>query len=162
MLQLTMDSDKVAEWGPKFRDLAEPHTNGEAVIAAAMFRRGGSSATYIADKGGLGFAVRAGVKLFNKSQAGGLPQQMLLAVTEHSLYAFDFKWKKGGYVVKEEAAHWDRAALRLSTDRKMGMTSLTIESPADGEKATVFGAGMSDDPLSQAVIETLMGAVAVA
>ena len=37
------------------------------------------------------------------------------------------------------------------------MTALTIESPAEGEKVTLVGAGVKDDPLSQELMQVLQG-----
>jgi hypothetical protein len=37
------------------------------------------------------------------------------------------------------------------------MTALTIESPSEGEKATLVGIGVKDDPLSQELIGMLLG-----
>jgi hypothetical protein len=40
------------------------------------------------------------------------------------------------------------------------MTTLTIASPSEGEKATLVGGGIQDDPWSQEVIDVLTGAAA--
>ena len=37
------------------------------------------------------------------------------------------------------------------------MTALTIESPAEGEKATLVGVGVKDDPVSREMIGMLAG-----
>jgi hypothetical protein len=37
------------------------------------------------------------------------------------------------------------------------MTALTIESPTEGEKATVVGIGVKDDPVSREMIGVLQG-----
>jgi hypothetical protein len=161
MSMFEMTTDEVIEWREKYRDLAAPHVNGEEVESAAVFRRGGATASFIASRAQLGGLVYAGVKLFNKKKAGGLPERMLLAVTPDKLYAFDFAYKGRAYRVKKEAAVWDRAGLKIASERRSGMTALTIESPAEGEKATLVGAGISDDPLSQELIATLMGAIPV-
>jgi hypothetical protein len=153
-----MTPDQVAEWRQKYRDLVAPHVNGEEVLSAAGFRRGGAAATTVASKAQLGGLVYAGIKLFNKKKAGGLPERVMLAVTPDKLYAFNFGFKGRNYRIKEEAAVWDRASLNLSTEMKSGMTALTIESPAEGEKATLVGVGVKDDPLSQELIGVLQGA----
>jgi len=150
-----MTPDQVIEWRQKFRDLVAPHVNGEEVLAAAGFRRGGASASMVASKAQLGGLVYAGIKLFNKKKAGGLPERVMLALTPSKLYAFNFGFKGRDYKIKEEAAVWDRAGLKISTDRKTGMTALTIESPTEGEKATLVGVGVKDDPLSQELIGAL-------
>ncbi len=81
----------------------------------------------------------------------------MLAVTPTRIYAFDYGFKGRNHKLKKEVAVWDRAGLRISTDRQGGMTALTMESPAEDEKATLVGAGIKDDPLSQELISVLNG-----
>ena len=137
-------------------DDVRPHVHGEELVTAGRFRRGGFSASYAASKAGGGL-LYAGVQLARKKKAGGLPQHVALAVTPTKLYALELKQKGRGLVVKKEAAVWDRSALRISTEQKMGLTMLTIESPAEGEKATLAPAGVKDDPWSLGVIQELQG-----
>jgi len=59
------------------------------------------------------------------------------------------------YKLGDEVAVWERAGLRISTEPKMGLTMLTIESPAEGEKVTVAPGGIKDDPWTQEVIRVL-------
>jgi hypothetical protein len=100
------------------------------------------------------------VKLFHKQKAGGLPERVMLALTPTRLYAFDIAFKGRDFKIKDEVAVWERAGLNISTDGKSGMTALTIESPAEGEKATLVGVGVKDDPISQELIATLKGSPA--
>jgi hypothetical protein len=112
----------------------------------------------VASKAQLGGIVYAGIKMLNKKKSGGLPERVMLAVTPTKLYAFNYGFKGRSYKIKDEVAVWDRAGLKISTERKSGMTALTIESPAEGEKAMLVGAGVKDDPLSQELIGVLQGA----
>jgi hypothetical protein len=157
-----MTEDQVVEWRQKYRDLVAPHVNGEDVLASAAFRRGGASASMVASKAQLGGIVYAGIKLLNKKKAGGLPERVMLVVTPSKLYAFNFGFKGRNYKIKEEVAVWDRPGLKISTERKSGMTALTIESPTEGEKATLVGVGVKDDPISQELIGVLQGAAPAA
>jgi hypothetical protein len=157
-----MTEAQVVEWRQKIRDLVAPHTNGEEVIAAAGFRRGGAAASMVASKAQLGGIVHAGIKLFNKKKAGGLPERVMLVVTPDKLYALNFGFKGRDYKIKGEAGVWDRPGLKISTEQKSGMTALTIESPAEGEKATLVGVGVKDDPISQEVIGVLQGSAPAA
>lgn len=157
-----MTEDQVVEWRQKYRDLAAPHVNGEDVLSAAAFRRGGASASMVASKAQLGGIVYAGIKMLNKKKAGGLPERVMLVVTPDKLYALNFGFKGRDYKIKGEAAVWDRAGLKFSTERKTGMTALTIESPTEGEKATLVGVGVKDDPISQELIGVLQGAAPAA
>jgi hypothetical protein len=148
--------DQVVEWREKFRQLAREHVD-EDVLAAAPFRHGGAATRYAISKLQLGGIAYAGSKLMSKKNAGGLPDQLMLVVTPTRLYAFTYKFRGRSYKIKDEAAVWERSALRLSTDNSGGMTALTIEAPAEGEKATLVGGGVKDDPFSQELIEVLTG-----
>ena len=83
-----------------------------------------------------------------------------MGVTPDKLYALNFGFKGRNYKIKGEAAAWDHPGLKISTERKSGMTALTVESPAEGETATLVGAGIKDDPISQELIAVLQGAAA--
>jgi hypothetical protein len=127
--------------------MAAPHVNGEEVIAAAPFRQGGATASYVASKMQFGALVYSLIKLFRKQKAGGLPGKVMLVATPQRLYGLDLGSRADK--VKGEAAIWERAALHFGTDQRSGMTALTIESPAEGERATLVGIGVKDDPPSQ-------------
>jgi hypothetical protein len=148
--------DQVVEWREKFRALASERVD-EEVLAAAPFRHGGAGTRYAISKLQLGGIAYAGSKLLSKKKAGGLPDQLMLVVTPTKLYAFTYKFKGRSYKIKDEAAVWERSGIRVSTDRSSGMTALTIESPAEGEKATLVGGGVKDDPFSQGLIGVLEG-----
>jgi hypothetical protein len=141
-------------------DDVRPHVHGEELITAGRFRRGAFGASYAASKAQLGGLVYAGINLARKKRAGGLPEHVALAVTPTRLYALKLKPKGRGLVVKGEAAVWDRSALRISTAQKMGCTMLTIESPSEGEKATLAPAGVKDDPWTLGVIREIESGVA--
>jgi hypothetical protein len=160
MAMFEMSEEQAVEWRQKLRDLAAPHVHGEKVVAAGAFRRGGATASMVASKAQLGGIVYAGIKMLNKKKAGGLPEQVLLVTTPTKLYAFNFGFKGRDYKIKDEAAVWERAGLKFSTEVKSGMTALTIESPGEGEKATLVGIGVKDDPISQEVMDILQGTAA--
>lgn len=152
-----MSPEQVVEWRQKYRDLVAPHVNGEEVVSAAAFRRGGAAASMVISKGQLGGIAYAANKLLNKKKAGGLPERVMLALTPNRLYAFDVAFKGRGFKIKDEVAVWQRTGLNISTDGKSGMTALTIEAPGEGEKATLVGVGVKDDPISQELISALQG-----
>jgi hypothetical protein len=150
-----MSEKQIAEWRRKCRDLVGPQIEGEEVVSAAAFRRGGATAGYVASKAGGGI-VYAGVRLFNKKKAGGLPDKVMLAVTPEKLYAYKLKMGRD-YKLGDEVAVWERGGLRISTDLGGGMTALTIESPAEDEKVTLVGIGVRDDPVSGDLMSVLQG-----
>lgn len=152
-----MKDEHVAEWRQKCRDLVAERVNGEEVVAAAGFRQGGASANYAASKAQMGGLVYAGIKMLRKKRAGGLPEKVVLAVTPNRLYAFKLGFRGRDYKLGDEVGVWERSALKIAADRGGSMTSLTIESPAEGEKATLVGIGVKDDPVSQELIDVLQG-----
>lgn len=152
-----MSEKDVADWRQKCRDLVADRVNGEEVLAAAGFRQGGATANYVASKAQMGGLVYAGIKMLRKKKAGGLPDKVMLTVTPSRLYAFKLSVGRD-YKLGDEVAVWGRPALRIGTDRSGGgMTALTIESPAEGEKATLVGISVKDDPVSQELMGVLQG-----
>ena len=150
-----MSDKQVEEWREKCCELVGPRVNGEEVVAAAGFRQGGATASYAASKAGGGL-VYAGIKLMRKKQAGGLPDKVMIAVTPGKVYAFKLKVGRD-YKVGDEVAVWDRGAIQASSERRSGMTALTIESPSEGEKVTLVGISVKDDPVSQDLMAVLQG-----
>ena len=149
-----MSAEQVEEWREKCRELVAPGVKGEEVVAAAGFRQGGATASYAASKAGGGL-VYAGIKLMRKKKAGGLPDKVMIAVTPDKVYAFKLKVGRQ-YKLGDEVAVWERSGLKVSTQQG-SMTSLTIESPAEGEKASLVGIGVKDDPVSQDLMAVLQG-----
>jgi hypothetical protein len=154
MGMLEMNAQQVDEWRTKCRELVGPRIGGEELLAAAGLRQGGASANYAASKAQLGGIVYAGIKLARKKKAGGLPDKVMLAVTPEKVYAFKLKIGRD-YKLGDEVAVWDRSGLEVSTSSTGSMTSVTIESPAEGEKATLVGIGVRDDPVSQELMAVL-------
>ncbi len=144
------------EWRRKCRGTGRGSVNGEEVVAAAGFRRGGATATTWRLEAPAGGIVYAGLKMMRKKKAGGLPEKVMLAVTPEKLYAFKLKMGRGNKL-GDEVAVWDRGGLGISAERGTGMTALTIESPAEGEQVTLVGVSIKDDPVSQELISVLQG-----
>ncbi|HEU4707674.1 MAG TPA: hypothetical protein VFS64_10845 [Solirubrobacterales bacterium] len=149
-----MSDAQVAEWRQQCHDLVADRVGGEEVVAAAGFRRGGASASYVASKAQMGGLVYAGIKMLRKKKAGGLPDKVMLAVTPNRLHAFKLGFRGREHKLGDEVGSWDRAGLKATADRSGAMTSLTLESP-DGEKATLVGISVKDDPVSQELIAAL-------
>lgn len=157
MFNLTMNEEQVEQFRQQIAAAVRDHVNGEELVAAGAFRRGGASGSLAASKAGGGL-VYAAVALGRKKKAGGLPQQVLLALTPDNLYAFELKFHGRSYTAKREVAVWQRPGLRVSSSQKMGLTNVTIESPAEGEKATLVPIGVKDDPVNLELIRLLESA----
>ena len=143
------------EYGAKIKADAQAHV-GPDVIVAAPFRHGGASAKMAVSKSGVGALAYGAVSLFNRQQAGGLPERTMLIVTPTMVHAYKYKLKgRGMPITGDELAAWQRSGLRVSTEQKMGVTMLTIDSQVDGMKVTLAPAGIKDDPLSQELIAEL-------
>lgn len=149
-----MSEKFAAEYRERLRSQAAERV-AEPVVAAAVLRRGGAAGKMAISHAGLGGLAYAAAALRSKKQAGGLPDKTLFVVTPTKLHAFKAKIKGRGFKIGDEVAVWDRAALRASTERKSGVTMLTIESPAEGEKVTMASVGVRDDPVSLELMQAL-------
>ena len=154
MSMFEMSAEQVATYRDQLRGYAE-ETVAEPVVAAAILRRGGVATRMGVSHAGLGGIAYAASALFSKKQAGGLPDKTMFVVTPSKLHAFKAKIKGRGWRIGDEVAVWDRAAIQASTEVKMGMTMLTVESPAEGEKVTMSPVGVKDDPVSLELMEVL-------
>jgi hypothetical protein len=95
--------------------------------------------------------------MLRKKKAGGLPDKVMIAVTPAAkVYAFKLKVGRD-YKLGDEVAVWDRGGIVAASDRSGGMTALTIESPSEGEKVTLVGISVKDDPVSQELMGVLQG-----
>ncbi len=149
-----VSDETVAEYTEKFRSMCEERVD-EPVVANAPFRRGGATTGMALSHAGLGAIPYAINSLFHKKRAGGLPQRVFLVATPTKLHAFKWDIRGRNYRLRDEVAVWDRAGLRISTEPKMGLTMLTIESPAEDEKVTLAPAGIKDDPWGTELIRVL-------
>jgi hypothetical protein len=120
----------------------------EPVVAAGVLRRGSAATKMGISHAGVGALAYAGASLFAKKKAGGLPDKALFVVTPTKLHAFKARIKGRGFKIGDEVAVWDRDGLHASTEPKMGLTMLTVESPAEGETVTMAPVGIRDDPVS--------------
>src|SRR5256885_16132477 len=119
MAMFEMKPEQVAKWKNDLWQEAEPHLEGEQLVAVAPFRRGGGTASYAASKAGGGLPDLI-INLFSKKQAGGLPQQVMLAVTPTKLHAF--KWKPRGrdLGICEGGGGWGRAPPQVCAREGVG------------------------------------------
>jgi hypothetical protein len=142
------------EYSAKWKEMASEHVS-EPVIACGPFRRGGAAAGFAISKAQLGGIAYAANALRGKKKAGGLPNQTFLVVTPTKLHAFKYGMKGRNYKLKDEVGVWDRAGLQIATEAKMGLTMLTISSPAEGETVTLAPGGVKDSPFTDDVINAL-------
>lgn len=108
----------------------------EPVIAAVPFSRRGLFTNKAL--GRLGFLPYLLGRAQAKAQAGGLPENFMLAITTGKVRAFRYKAhgrRRDRYEIGDEVAVWDRSAIRVSWEKGGPyMTDVTIESPAEGER----------------------------
>lgn len=145
--------DVAEEWRGKYRASVEPHVDGE-VLAVGAFRPTGAGTKMAISKTQVGALAYGAAHMMGKKKAGGLPGQFLLAVTPERLYAFKYKSGRKGVTVKEEAAAWDRAGLKVGTDDRQTTTRVTLEL-ADGQKVVCDQEGLGDNPWADDVIREL-------
>jgi hypothetical protein len=147
-------SPEVAEeWRGKYRASVEPHVDGE-VLAVGAFRPTGAGTKMAISKLQAGALAYGAAHKLGKKKAGGLPGQFVLAVTPERLYAFKYKTGRKGITIKDEAASWDRAGLKVEADDRQTTTRVTLEF-ADGEKVVCDQEGLGDNPWADDVIREL-------
>jgi hypothetical protein len=147
-------SPEVAEeWRGKYRASVEPHVDGE-VLAVGAFRPTGAGTKMGISKLQLGALAYGAAHKIGKSKAGGLPGQFVLAVTPERLYAFKYKSGRNGITIKDEAASWERAGLKVEADDRQTTTRVTLEF-ADGQKVVCDQEGLGDNPWADDVIREL-------
>jgi hypothetical protein len=149
-----ISEETAAEYREKFRAMAAERVD-EPVIAVGPFRHAGAASSYAISKAQLGAVVYAANALRRKKKAGGLPGKLFLVVTPTKLHAFTYKQKGRDFVLKDEAAVWDRAGIEISTKPEAGLTMLTIAAPVGSESATLAPGGVKDDPWTREVIGVL-------
>jgi hypothetical protein len=152
MFEISEETER--EYTERFRAMAQEKVD-EPVIAVGPFRRGGAASNFAISKSGIGGLFYAANSLRNKKKAGGLPQTAFLVVTPNKVHAFKYKMRGRGYTLQDEVAVWDRPGLKISTESKLGLTMLTIESPTEGEKVTLAPGGVKDDPWTREVTRVL-------
>ena len=128
----------------KVIDLVQPHV-GEPVIAAGYF----SNAALM----DAAFEPR----LTAKKEAGGLPMNVILAVTRDRIHVLSFgsRWFK--QVIKEELTAWDRAGLQVSTVQGTMARRVTLEWPASGRRVELDANKPDRGDLASFVIAQLAG-----
>jgi hypothetical protein len=108
----------------------------EPVIAAALFNRRGLYTQKLMGRAGAIPWLLA--RAFAKAQAGGLPQNFMLAITPTKVRALKYTAhgrKRDKVEVGEEVAVWDRSAIQVSWQNGPPyQTDVTIESAGEGEK----------------------------
>jgi hypothetical protein len=154
-----MSEQQIADFREQVRGYAREKVTDEPIVSAGLFRRGGAATRMGVSYGGLGGIAYAASALFSKKQAGGLPDKALLVATPTKIRAFKAGVKGRGFKIGDEVAVWDRAGVKASTEQKMGLTMLTLESPAEGEKVTIAPIGVKDDPVSVEFAQAMVNGV---
>jgi hypothetical protein len=96
----------------RYLDDLAPHVQGQVLAMGVLSRPGAMAGVLVGQVSGIGRMINnAGAK----KKAGGLPQNVVLAVTEHHVYVFNYKpggWG-GGLKVKDPIVVWPREAIHV-------------------------------------------------
>ena len=149
-----MSERQIADYREQLQGYASEKVS-EPIVAAAVLRRGGAAGKMAVSHAGLGALVYGAAALRAKKQAGSLPDKTFFVATPTTLHAFKARIKGRGWKIGDEVAAWDRASLRASTEQRMGLTMLTLESPGDGTQVTMAPVGIKDDPVSLELMRVL-------
>ncbi len=132
-------TDKYEQYRDNQMMAVAPFVQGE-VLAVGTFSRSGSMGAM-----GLGqiSPLAASIKRrMDKSKTDGLPQNFVVAVTEHHVYVFDFKPRGTSIKVKEPLRVWDRDQVHVHrTPVKVGAMSNTYLVELAGQGAINIESG---------------------
>jgi len=114
----------------KYLAAVQPHVEGGARAVGMFSRPGSMGAALMSQASGLAgtLARRSGRK-----KAGGLPMNVIVAVTDDSVYVFDYKPKGTGIKIKDTVAVWDRDSVRVSATEEGTLADRLVIQLGDGE-----------------------------
>jgi hypothetical protein len=118
----------------KYRDLyiaaCQEHVGDPVRAVAVLSRPGAMTRMGVLNISPLASGVMG---MSAKKQAGGLPHNVILAVTDSALHVFDYSPKRNSVKIKGEVATWNRADLQVkAADGKLA-TTLTFEFSDGGQ-----------------------------
>lgn len=126
-----MKPEKIEKYQRRYREAIQEHLPGEEVLAVGIYYRTGSwGAMAAAEASGLAYMV---TRMMGKKRAGGLSQNVVLAVTDQHLYAFGYKPKGTSIKVTGEEASWDRSTVQVET----GARTITDRIKITGEDGSI-------------------------
>lgn len=128
---------------------------GDEVKQAIIFQRAGAdTARYVTSHS----SPLAGLlmRFAGKKRAGGLPNMGILTITSDMIRAYSTKGGGMRMRAKEEAAQWERAAIRASMEKKGGAQRMTLESPVEGEKVTIE-VMRGYEPMAEEIVGLIQG-----
>jgi hypothetical protein len=110
----------------------------EPVLGVLAMSRRGHYTQMLLGKLRLGFVPYLLAKIYAKKQAGGLPENFMVAITPTKLRAFQYKARgrmRDRYEIGDEVAHWDRDAVVVTWQPGPPyQIDVTLESPGEGER----------------------------
>ena len=122
----------------------QPHIS-EPVLAVGLLshagRAGAGAASFVSPLAAM--IMRSG----KKKLAGGLPKEMLAAVTQHRLYLFEYRQGMGGLKIKGDPIMWERSWFQVHVDQGSGFAHGVRFVFPDGSTVALeasTGMGMSD------------------
>jgi hypothetical protein len=139
-------------------DSAQPHVD-EPVLACAAFSTAGALNSV-----GVGKASPIAGMLMRKSgksKAGGLPTNVLVAVTATKAHLYSFKPRGSYVVIKDKVGEWDRSDMQIRTEDKSFATRLFITFPSEG-RTIELDAAKGTHGLNEEVVRLLSTPIATA
>ena len=148
-------ADQSQQWRERYLQAVQPHV-GEPVIAAGVLSRSGSVARMGVHKVSPLVGMIMGARA--KKASGGLPTNVLVAVTADKVHLFDFSPRGTAFKIKNEVAVWERRKMRVTTEDKMTATRVRVE--LDGGTTVELDAMKGGGGFNDEMIGLLMAAPA--
>ena len=114
----------------KYLAAVQPHVDGEARAVGMFSRPGSMGAALLSQASGLAgtLALRSG-----RRKSGGLPMNVIVAITDASVYVFDYKPKGTGIKIKDTVAVWDRGSVRVASSEAGTLADRLVVHLGEGE-----------------------------
>jgi hypothetical protein len=121
-------------------DSVQPHVD-EPVLACGAFSTAGSLTSVGVGK--ISPLASMLMRKKGKSKSGGLPTNVLVAVTATKAHIFGFSPRGSHVVVKNKVDEWDRRGMEISTEDKSFATRVFIHLPNEGRRLELDANKMS-------------------
>ena len=129
-MPLGVSDDDQRQWIAKNRDEVATHVEGELLAYGVGFPT--KSYGSLAMSKGVSALGGMLMKRAGRQQAGGLPANFVVAVTDRDVQVF--RYRPRGWTLKlgDRVATWDRGAIAVSSEKTQMTTRVTVAWPADG------------------------------
>lgn len=144
-------ASRADKWIGKMTEAVQPHCDETVRCAMTAQPAGSWGAAGLAQISGLGQMIGSSQA---KKRSGGMPKNVLLAVTDTKLIAFEYKPRGTKFKVKDAVAAWDRDSIQIGAEKKK-ITYLIVITDEDGNRSELEIGSMGSGEMVPMFFESL-------